>query len=1248
MTTFKIRKNQELNLVGTILIIGLLVSAVFGQHAETRKLSSGQDIESEMAGAQMHRYKFDLKKGEFFQVRVQQKGIDVKLKLLDADGNVLATMNSPNGKEGTETLSFAAEKAGNFFLEVSTFDAKAEKGIYVLRGVISNKVTAKDKRRVEVERIFVEAINAISDNSKREKTLAKLQAAAAGWRELMDTYLFELTEKQKKQVEKQIKTEALIAEFQLPGKLVMEGQQLIFKGDAESLLAARKKLIIAFESTRKFSKKLDDKNLTDVLTKETRSDWKLYIKHVEVYALRALGDTYNFAKDWRASINYNLQARTVVREIQQNAEIRASKYFISFPWKEIEADILSSIASAFKNLNDSQETITYSKEAIALWREAQQESEKFSSTAKDKEALSLFGIAQEYRKQREHQEALKYFEQALAAFRNLPNQKSFEAFTLAEIASTYDLDLNYAKGLELKKEALKIYEEINDKANQASVLQQIGLVYFILNDEPKMREYLNRALVILLSDDYLKSLENQKLMLPLSSPVKPEASNLSAFYKADYQWRRYTGTGWIYGLLGETEKQLEYYEKSLAAARGANIQNMVRLSLVSISNAHSEKRDWRKALDYRNQALEISRRLTDKELTASDLSQLAYLYLEMKDLKKALQNAAEALLIYHALGADKNNIFSSYAGILNTMAHIQNELGNRMTAIFYGKRTVNAIQRERRQLQNLSLESQRGYLKKNERPYRQLAEWLIAEGRFTQAEQVLSMLKEEEYFDFVRRDMDEIKSLNKRVALNEAEQKLIERYLLLADRVTEIGLEFQKLDDKQRRLPEGTSLPDEEKQRYIELSRQLEDANAAFKLFLEKELVAELGREKAKEIGVDRSLQEKLRKWGAGTVALYTVVGEDRYRVILTTPTAQIDGKTEIKAEDLNKKVFEFRAALQNPSIDPRPLGKQLYDLLLKPVEKHLQAAGAKTLVWSLDGTLRYIPLAALSPDGKSYLVENYQNVIITPKTRDDLTDSDAEWQVLGVGVSEPSSVPDPDKPTEKISFSGLPGTKRELLSIVREAQAPEEQGVLTGRRFMDKDFTAAIFNDSLTRETEDGKRRYTVVHIASHFRLGSNWSNSFLLLGNGQTLTLEKVDNSPEITFGGVELITLSACNTAFADESNGREIDSLAEVIQKKYGKAVLATLWAVADESTSLLMSEFYRLRKENPKLAKSEAMRLAQKAMIEGRLKPNENNPSCRTEKIDLGRSKQTKFKCEPNAPFAHPYFWSPFILIGNWK
>src|SRR4029077_8106408 len=79
-----------------LLLSGSLVLGQTPNDNQIRELLPNQTLEREMTGAETHRYKFDLKANEFSQVRVEQKGVDVTLRLLDAAGKTLATMDSPN------------------------------------------------------------------------------------------------------------------------------------------------------------------------------------------------------------------------------------------------------------------------------------------------------------------------------------------------------------------------------------------------------------------------------------------------------------------------------------------------------------------------------------------------------------------------------------------------------------------------------------------------------------------------------------------------------------------------------------------------------------------------------------------------------------------------------------------------------------------------------------------------------------------------------------------------------------------------------------------------------------------------------------------------------------------------------------------------------------------------------------------------------------------------------------------------
>lgn len=806
-------------------------------------------------------------------------------------------------------------------------------------------------------------------------------------------------------------------------------------------------------------------------------------------------------------------------------------------------------------------------------------------------------------------QALEKFQNALKLFREA-NDQAGEAKTLFQIGTIQYNAGESGAASKTAVEALKISQKAGEKYWEAKTFNLLGLIYGNLGNLQSAQTLFENAVTVFRQiDDFDEAI--------------PVINNL----------------GKVYERAGDYEKALQFYNVPLKYLEFQQDELSIALTRDNIAGVYFRKGEYQKALVEAEKSLAVYRKLGIRAREANALNNIGADHLKLGNAPKAVEFLNQSLPMLRATG----NRRVEAVALSNLMAawKISN---NAEAAIFYGKQSVNLYQELRRAAQNLDAQTQKNYLDAVSDIYRLLADLLIETGKFAQAEQVLRMLKEEEYSDFVKRDADEIKTLNQRVALNEKENALLKRYTNFADRVTALGEEFQKLDNKKRFLSRtGDALSAEEQKKYDELAAQITDANAAFRLFLEKELAKELGTEKAQKIEIDRNLQDKLKKWGAGTVALYTVVSEKRYRVVLTTPTVQIDGKTEIKAAELNKKIFAFRNALQNPKLDPRPLGKEIYDILIKPIEKELNAAGAKTLVWSLDGSLRYIPLAALSPDGTNYFVEKYQNVIITPKTRDDLADSNAEWKPLGMGVSEAQTVIYPDFPDQRIEVSALPFTKNELNAIIRDETATNDSGLLAGRKFFGKDFTLKNLTDSLAAENADGGRKFTVVHLASHFRLGSNWENSFLLLGNAKILTLEELSNSPEISFGDVELVTLSACNTAFGADANGKEIDSLAEAIQTKSGKAVLASLWEVADESTASLMRDFYRLRKENPQLTKAEAMQQAQKNLIEGNAKTPKTAPLISTDK-----TKSPKFNAKTDRPFAHPFFWSGFVLIGNWR
>ncbi len=153
---------------------------------------------------------------------------------------------------------------------------------------------------------------------------------------------------------------------------------------------------------------------------------------------------------------------------------------------------------------------------------------------------------------------------------------------------------------------------------------------------------------------------------------------------------------------------------------------------------------------------------------------------------------------------------------------------------------------------------------------------------------------------------------------------------------------------------------------------------------------------------------------------------------------------------------------------------------------------------------------------------------------------------------------------------------------------------------------------DAFRREAESGTYRF--VHIASHGVFGGSAAASFMLAYD-DLLTLDGLQsllNTEGFRTSPIELLSLSACETAEGDD---RSPLGLSGAAIKARAKSVLGSLWPVEDTSARKTMEGFYGALAA-PGRSKAQALRQSQ---------------------LDLLRS----------AEFSHPFFWAPFVLIGNW-
>ena len=885
------------------------------------------------------------------------------------------------------------------------------------------------------------------------------------------------------------------------------------------------------------------------------------------------------------------------------------------------------------------------------------------------EAWQTSSLGQAYGQVGHLTRALTYLERALPLEREVEVQMDL-GVTLGTLGQTYSALGDHVKGLDYRKQSLAVFQEIGDRQEEGVALLMLGIAYENLGRTDEALDHFIRSQQVLreLKDrrregwtqtrmggfyadrgDYQLALDMSQQALEASRSFEDGANEVRATARvAD-----------VYRLLGQPQRAAECTTRRLGprtatvsrpmrprCSSGWDTRSASRAITRAPANASRRRCRWRArkisrcraskplpstdsapyvratgdiggAITAYREALDIGRRIADHSRQVDSLNGLGQTLATSGDVPAAVTAFVEALQLARA-----SRLTAAETLTLGNLMAAWRAADRPVVATFYGKQAVNLLQTVRANILQLEPQTQRAFLRSKEQVYRDLADLLISQGRLPEAQQVLDFLKELELRDYVRRSAA---AEAQKIDLTPDERVWEQRYQEIADRVVALGRERSALVARKLRTPEDDA-------QLASLDADLVAAGRAFKSFIAS-LETELGSsrdasERVFQLREAEGLTSTLRDLGDGSVVLYTVVTERRYVVMIITPDVQKAAEFEISSADLNQKVMAFRQALQNPRSDPLPLAKELYTILVGPVARDLQQARARTLMWSLDGVLRYVPLSALH-DGKGYLVERYRTMLFTPASRDRLKDRSGAWRNgLGLGVSKPME-----------GFDPLPAVAEELRSIFRDSGQPGgENGLLTGRVLLDEAFTESALRDSL-------RRRPPVVHIASHFqfRPGSE-EDSFLLLGDGRRLTV--ADLSAEFAlFSDVDLLTLSACDTAVGgSDANGKEVESFGMLAQRKGAKSVIATLWPVADRSTRVLMEVFY------PEPA-------AGCAGIEGGRAAARPVDAAARLRRPVDRSLTTPWshasavlagaECRKRRDVpAHPYFWAPFLLIGN--
>ena len=691
----------------------------------------------------------------------------------------------------------------------------------------------------------------------------------------------------------------------------------------------------------------------------------------------------------------------------------------------------------------------------------------------------------------------------------------------------------------------------------------------------------------------------------------------------------------IYESTGRFAKALEYFTKSLEIRRsvlGEKHPDFAN-SLVGMASVLDKTGQFNKAEEHLQLALKTIQLVfgDDHHHIAYCLNSLAKIYLATNRYDEAIDSFSRAAyLSENTFGPDHPDVAYCLCGLAETALYKKNVgeaiaqskkslsiycrllpfehpdvtknlynfslsyavLNLTNLAIFWGKHAVNAAQKLRENVHQAGVATLSSFDGTICRYYEHLASLLIEAGRFGEAAFVMGMLKEKEQFELLRGNFKRSISSHT-IAYNNTEQHYACKFSEFTDQLAVLG----KLENA---LAHEKNRTDQQNEELRLIRSEIYKLNNEFSIFLDNlqetmpsNQVSQLDQDSYKLIDMTDATRD--------TAAIISVSAENEFHTILITSHGRKAFTLPVKSKELASKVLTLITLLKDPEDQLYlPLAKELYDVILRPIERELLAGDFTTILWMLNGVLRLLPIAALH-DGNRFAVEKFSNVCITTMSKIGRSPQCERWNGLGMGTTRAYAGHNP-----------LPAVKDELEGIISSRNS--SSGVMPGEILLDDDFT----RESMVSGLEEG---FKAVHIASHFELNpANETMSYLLLGDGNKIRMDELRSMPRL-FKGVDLVAFSACSTGLGTASTkGREVDGIGYLGEMQGAKSVLATLWPVEDKSTSMLMREFYRLKESG--LSKAEALQKAQLKLVYGEMTSPDNHD------------------------FTHPYFWAPFILIGG--
>jgi len=903
------------------------------------------------------------------------------------------------------------------------------------------------------------------------------------------------------------------------------------------------------------------------------------------------------------------------------------------------------LTSALNNLGIRHGSRGDYQQALAIFHLAQGIAEQNGD--KPGVGRSLVNAAVVHRYQGRYGLAMECYERSLRLFEELDN-KAGTALVLGGMGQVEYSQGNYAQALTLHLRRLKLSEELKDSVGVARGLENLGNVYkdqgsyalaveFYesalksygeLGDQENVAGTLNNiGIVQTLKGDYTAALESFQKSLALSEAVGSK-TNLS---------ETLNNIGIVHKEQGRYDLAVDFYQRSLKLAEELGEKGGIAEALGNIGIAHHEQGASDPALEFLQKALGIAEEIGEKariaetlhnigtvRATRGDLAMASALYQRSLELSEKIGDKAgmaqtlgaigDALISQdkpvQALEYYKRGLSIAETIDLPSVAYlcskgigdVESREGRKEEAIASYRKAISFLERIRSHVAGgeeerlLFLHSKDRYV-----VYQSLISLLTARGMIADALSHLERAKSKQLLDGFRLQSLTVRDANLRALLAKSEDLELGLSAQERMRLAEISLPEER--QNKTKLANLTRLVADTRAALLQVNNSIRDANPDYERFITVK-VPDL-KVIQDNLPSDAVVVEYLPLETALTIFLVTNRGAQARTVAVSRK--RLDELVQaFRDEMLKAGSARGSALLSKPNAETsllewdwqsnrarrlRATLTTLYGYLIAPIQNDLRKVESMVIVPS--GSLYYLPFQALARESSDkslkFLVEE-KRLAMLPSLQ------------LWNQIARKESASGASKPMRLAAFGNpdgsLPGAEDEVKQL----------GVLF------PDSIIYIGAEATRARVENLPQDVNVAHFATHGRLSEQDINEcHLVLANGEKLKLGEI-------YGlagnySAKMTVLSACETAMGRKDPGNEVANLAEGFVEAGSTTILATLWQVCDASTSLLMARFYREIKIGK--SKAEAMRLAETSLL---------------------KSRGT----------AHPYFWAPFVLIGNWK